>query len=452
MVTVEGLFTSSRRERRLSTALWSMTAQPAADDAARLTPTQLDGRTDAEIAEALVTVYWRPPRVVEPEPVVDHVSAGHDHARPRTDDGGYPMIKSARIHVRWTIEGNAEWLDYWPDGSTTDSDVLVPIDEIYPFPNRDDELQKTNWDRLVELSGNLYLRQGSSITTFVEIARDTEEPQSSRDDQLTERAMTLNRFVEAARDTASAVRPAIVEAITEGVGARRADLAWDTEVRDGLAIGPPNIPGPLELVVPDGGVEGLQLELPAPRLTTPSFVAILNTIEHWAVKVGQYPITFAKLGEDDLSNLLACTLALVFGVTEREVFCVRGRSDLYIPTRALYTLQGLPPPDGSVFIAEAKKNTGPGLAEDAWEDQLREYMPQTTRHSALLFYGNVRNAVAARDRIRDALLRRDDCEEDNDYPEAHYSVVRFDHSGLIASVAIVVINLRSGALEVEAGK
>ena len=43
-----------------------------------------------------------------------------------------------------------------------------------------------------------------------------------------------------------------------------------------------------------------------------------------------------ELEENDLSNLLACTLALVFGVAEREVFCVHGRTDVFISTRALW--------------------------------------------------------------------------------------------------------------------
>jgi hypothetical protein len=81
-----------------------------------------------------------------------------------------------------------------------------------------------------------------------------------------------------------------------------------------------------------------------PRLNPDIFGTILEVIEGHALTFERTPQTIAKLGEDDIRNLILATLngTLNLGVLG-EAFSKQGKTDIY-------TLV----PEGGIFIAECK--------------------------------------------------------------------------------------------------
>ena len=184
-----GLFLNLKRKTKpLTPAIRGELMVPAFRAASCLTQAELDGRGDAEIALSMMNTYWLPPSIGEA--IVSQPTEGERHSRQGGKGGGIPSVPSKRFEVRWEVEGNAEWLDYRPDNRMSEL-PLASVDEIYPPPDPQLEVEKADWNRLNRLSGNLYLRMGNDVASYVEVPRDISDPRRYRDDQVAERTRML---------------------------------------------------------------------------------------------------------------------------------------------------------------------------------------------------------------------------------------------------------------------
>ncbi|MEY2422849.1 MAG: hypothetical protein QOI95_2916 [Acidimicrobiaceae bacterium] len=367
--------------------------------------------------------------------------SGESHARPGDSQDSTIFVESRRFSLQWPIAGAAEWLDYWPDGA---DQSLVPVDRLLGEPDLENPEWKRDWNRRMGL-GKRFAREGSIVHSFVEVAAD--DPRAAREAREQEVSLEtelLERFMEAVRTSAELHRRDLLALIRPAVTARRRRLAWEHHLVEGLELRP--APSTLQLV--ETGVEPTDRDeafsLPSRRLDDPSVLALHRTIRHWSDKVEQYPTSFLALTEDDVSNLLAVTLALAFGVAEREVFCRGGKSDVYIPVAALRELAARPreSSDEVAFVAEAKKGSGPALANRA-KQQLDDYVPIRARHAALLFYVEAGRLDEAVDRILVSLRARNDYEGEDELDGSPYQILRFKQptTGMLTSVAIIFIHL-----------
>jgi hypothetical protein len=435
-----GLFRDLDREHHpLSQGLIQLVLKPALADTTQLSADDLSGRTNSDIAGALLADRWHPPSLGEPW-VGSHVP-GQGHARPGASPESTRYVESRRFPLEWQVEGCAEWLDYWPDGADLH---LGPVDRLDGEPDLTDQEWKRDWNRRVERADRRFVRDGPIIRGFVEIVRDDpRRPNEARDEEVDAEHALLSSYVAAVRQSAAHHRDGILEHLVTGVASRRATLAWEHELADGLQLRP----APSSLRLASAQTEGpaeSHFALPPRRLDDPSFLNLLNAIRHWVGKVQQYPASFQKLGEDDLSNLLAVSLALAFGVAEREVFCVTGKSDVFVPTAALRELAGQQAgtPDEFAFIAEAKKGSGPTLASDA-KTQLDGYIPARSRHAALIFYIEANDLAGAGGRILTSLRARTDYNSDEPFAGSPFPVLQFTHdkTGEPTSVAVIFVHL-----------
>jgi len=437
---VPGLFQALDREQRpLSNGLVQLVVRPALEQVSRLTRSDLEGRADDDITESLIGTWWCPASV---GPVaVGEGNNGREHARAGDAPGQTLLVESRRFPLQWAIHGSPEWLDWWPDGA---DDGLLAIDELLGELDPEDDEWRRDWNRRIELCTRRFVRDGSVVRGFVEIPRDHPgTPAETAAAAVEVENELLTRFVEALRRSAQHHYGNIAASIRDGVRERRARLAWQHELAEGLSLYP--APSLLALAEPDVADEGDDtVALPPARLEDPSVVALLSTIRCWADKVAQYPKSFLALGEDDLSNLLAVTLALTFGVAEREVFCRKGKTDIYVPVAAIRRLAGHDAGSSEeiAFVTEAKKGSGPALADEA-KAQLDGYVPVRSRHAALLFYVEAQDVGTVSDRILTSLRQRKDYLHDDRIEGSPFPILRFANSstGQESSVAIAFVHL-----------
>lgn len=132
---------------------------------------------------------------------------------------------------------------------------------------------------------------------------------------------------------------------------------------------PPVLPAPVELHVPHQA-----------RLSPASFERLQRTIRVWADAIERYPRSFAQLGEDRISDLLAATLKATLPAADREVFSRKGKSDILV--RADVLSDGAAPE--VVFIAESKWAKSTKLVQDALDPQLRGYLTVQDTSAVLL--------------------------------------------------------------------
>lgn len=228
-----GLFTDVRRLKPLSAALVGELLSPVAGQIARLDEENFKDRSDEAVVAQLLEAYWQPPMLGAV--TVEMAGQGAPHPRQR---GEKPttFVPSVRFSLRWEICGRAEWLDYWPDHGQ-DAVSLKAIDEIFLPPDLHREADRADWNRLSELSSNLYQRQGSAVTSFVEVPRSEEaDPQAIREQRVAERTQMLAGYLDAVLKTAAGVQEEAAARLRYLVERRRSDLRWQREVRQGLDI------------------------------------------------------------------------------------------------------------------------------------------------------------------------------------------------------------------------
>lgn len=405
----EGLFRDIRRSnaRLAKLGLDREVLEPSLSTVARLQQVDLDHRPDAEVAAAVVEAYWDPPRVGEVRrrqriPGQDHV------VRSDVDSAvGIPLRRSIRVPLEWEVTGNAHWLMWWPDDTTQE-----PVDVLFQPPDTTNDLDRAEWNRLVELSANLFLLTGSKVSSFVEVPVDPDgvvEVSAVVRRAVEDRDALLRGFVDAIKSTVTRERSRVLATVTEGVRRRRAELAWFNAIDDALTLIPESIE--LEVPVPTApAYAGPDQPTPdkldvLPQITETTFDAIVAHILGWRDKVEQYPATFAALGENPCSDVLAASLALSFKVAEREVFAYGGKTDIYVPLAALHPES----PDAHItyyFYAEAKMGTGSVLAERAWA-QAESYRVLRVRRAVLLFYVTAKDLTGAAERTVQAFRRHE---------------------------------------------
>ena len=190
----------------------------------------------AEIAVALVDAYWHPPRVgdVRRRPR----GYGHEHVERANVDpaAGITLQPSVRVPLEWEVTGNERWLMWWPDETTQE-----PVDAIFPRPETTSEHDRAEWNRLVELSTNLFLLTGSKVTSFVEVpvnpSPDADATAVVRR-AVEERDALLRGYVDAIEPTVTSERSRILTTVTEAVRYRRSELSWFAAVDDALTLIP----------------------------------------------------------------------------------------------------------------------------------------------------------------------------------------------------------------------
>jgi hypothetical protein len=323
---------------------------------------------------------------------------------------------------------------------------LEPTDELAGELDLGDPAAKANWNNLIDKAARRFQRDDGLIHGFVDVLEGTPgRPAEARDSAVASETTLLESFVDQIRLSGEALRSDLIERVAHAIGRRRQDLAWDRELSEGLDLLPS--PQTLQLAIEKAreSDEGRHpLELPKRRLTDPSFLALLDVVERWCAKIEQYPHSYVKLKEDDLSNLLAVTLALAFGLTEREVFTREGKSDIYVPIAAIRDIAGRhhEPEDGYAFVAEAKLGTGPRLATDAVE-QLEGYIPVRARLACLIFYVTAYDVAGAAERILDALRGRHDYVSDDTTKTTPFPLLRYRTatSAEPVTVAIAFVHL-----------
>ncbi len=390
----EGLFRAVRRDNAslARIGLNREVVEPALAVVQTYGPADLESRTDADVATAILAEFWHPPVLRELRRRGRR--RGHDHVdRSRLGSaGGIPLRQSTRVPLEWKVEGNAGWLRWWPDDTS-----LVPIDQTYPGPSTDDERDRTEWNRLVELQSNLFRLVGSTVTSFVEIPIELEgtiDPAVLIQEAITARDELIRGFAAAIGTTAARCRDDVEALVTSAVAARRTELAWYGAVDESLAL----IPEVIELYeapasdppTEDGRAKRLEV---LPELSEGSFDAIVQQILRWRDRVEMYPDSFGAITEDACSDVLAATLAMLFRVAEREVFVYGGKSDIYIPLAALHPDRA-DPRETFYFYAEAKKGTGAALARHAL-GQVERYRALRVRRAVMLFYVTAQDVVAA---------------------------------------------------------
>ncbi len=399
----EGLFRDVRRSnaRLAELGIDREVLEPSLAAVAALQQAQLDHRPDLEIAAAVVDAHWDPPRVGEVrrrsrEQGSDHVvRSGVDSA------SGRPLRRSVRVPVEWDVTGNPRWLMWWPDETTQD-----PVDVIFPPPDTTNDLDRAEWNRLVELSSNLFLLTDAKVTSFVEVPIDPDESIDAGTavrQAIEDRDTLLRGYVDAIEPTATRERSRVVATVADVVRRRRAELSWFDDIDEGLTLIPQSIDFEVESSTrPVSATEDRRTRDLAvlPQITTATFDAIVDHILRWRNKVEQYPSTFAALGENACSDVLAACLALTFKVAEREVFACGGKTDIYVPLAALHP-EIRDALTTYYFYAEAKMGTGSVLAKGAWA-QADSYRALRVRRAVLLFYVTAKDLVSAAERTLEA--------------------------------------------------
>lgn len=398
--------------------------------------------TDDELADQVLERVWRPPVLGELTILKPMAGAStYEAVSSEIAENAYTEHRSARIPLRWAISGIGEWLRLRPRS------VMVPAERYQDEESEGVDQWATERNRLKqqELADELFklANDESHILSFVDLPHSLEATQvaSERDRMIDLRSNELSELVDAVVAEATELRSAIRLSIKDSIEERRRSIEWGAALVDGLEfpepvrpkleVGEPAEPSPKEVSLPE-------------VLASPSFEQILRTIDAWREKIEQYPKTFSNLTEDDLSNLLAVSLACAYGIAEREVFTVGGRSDVRIPVAAVYRLKGLTPPDteDSAFVAEAKRDSGENLADQA-KNQLDGYLPEGTRRAALIFYVNGVNHVARKQGILDGLRGRPDYLNDclADEYDVPFEILRFSAGESVLEVAVVYVRL-----------
>lgn len=414
--------------------------EPSLRAVATLQQADLDHRPDAEVAAAVVEAYWDPPRVGEVRR--RQRERGHDHVvRSGMDSGvGIAFRQSIRVPLEWDVAGNARWLMWWPDDTTQE-----PVDMMFAPPDTTSDLDRAEWNRLVELSANLFLLTGSKVSSFIEVPVNPDDVAAGSTvvrRSVEDRDTLLRGYVDAIEPTATRERSRVLAVVTEAVRLRRAELAWFNAADEALTLIPESIE--FEVAVPTepsgaGPDQATQHLDVLPQITETTFDAILDHILRWRDKIEQYPATFAALGENPCSDVLAASLALSFRVAEREVFAYGGKTDIYVPLRALHPES----PDALTtyyFYAEAKMGTGSVLAERAWA-QAESYRVLRVRRAVLLFYVTAKDLIGAADRTLQAFRGHEVWNEvGTDLPPMVYRFVA-DRDGLgLLEVTVIFIH------------
>lgn len=143
--------------------------QPALADIATLTEDDLDGRSDEDVAAAVLDRYWQPP-TIGPCNVVGHRRDGQEWF-PGETPGEKVGIETYRFNLEWPVEGDATWLDCWPAKLNGEA---IPYEPPEPFPDLQDggELVRSNWNRLTARSTARFLHGGGVIVGHATVRRD----------------------------------------------------------------------------------------------------------------------------------------------------------------------------------------------------------------------------------------------------------------------------------------
>jgi hypothetical protein len=133
----------------------------------------------------------------------------------------------------------------------------------------------------------------------------------------------------------------------------------------------------------DGGITTVHSVVALPVAVAPrTFDDLVRICRQWVDSAQQFPSTYARLKEDDITSIVVTALNLVFDTAQREVFVGEGKSDIYVEAvRGDRTRKA--------YVGEAKIWTGRGKVEEHLNQILR-YAPSHIRQVMLLYYVHAR--------------------------------------------------------------
>jgi hypothetical protein len=195
----------------------------------RLKLGDFEGESDEKILIRLTRSLWQPPS--SEGPTVQPIVPGPDHLA-SLNQGVRTYTRSMRVPLVWKIEGAANWLDYWPDAA---DGGLTPTDLLLPEPSLDDEAAKAEWNRLVQVVYNRFVREADQVLGFVDIlASDMRRPAEARQEEVDAEDALFQSYLERVRTAAELNRADIDFRILGAIRDRRANLEWKRNLQEGL--------------------------------------------------------------------------------------------------------------------------------------------------------------------------------------------------------------------------
>ncbi len=130
----------------------------------------------------------------------------------------------------------------------------------------------------------------------------------------------------------------------------------------------------------------------APRMDRETFQTILAVIDGQGISYERTPVTVAKLGEEDIRNLILGALNGAFNLDATgETFSKRGKTDIRLNV-----------PEGGIFIAEAKMWGGPKTVSEALE-QILGYLTWRDAYGVVLLFSRNKGFSKVRADIPEAI-------------------------------------------------
>jgi hypothetical protein len=376
----------------------------------------------------------------------------------REPNGTY---ESATRHwAAFEIDGDVEALTYWPDAHPTlpasdeapsataaltvdNSDdawqIGYPSDSVPPmlytsvYLTVDEEAARVNL-----LS--MFTDRRSRITPIVEaIAAQANEFNDELDNRIRERLEGMrDEFRDREEITASLEFPYkwLAEPLAldfDAASARGEDMDTPADVAPEMLSSEGN-PDVVPAETPS--TAGLTMLVPS-RLAERTFEQVQQIIRIWANGVERYPRSFARLKEDQLSDLLAATLNATTPGANREVYSHSGKSDIYVRADVLGEGRG---PE-KVLIIEAKWATSMTVVQEALDPQLFGYLTVKDTAAVLLVLIAQHDFDKKRGTVLEWLRAVEGFEEAEDSAVADWPILRFTRNERTVRVCVAMVHL-----------
>jgi hypothetical protein len=328
----------------------------------------LCGRSDADIAISLTSSCFESVQLCSRSPERSEAVHGLGQRVDREE------IYSKLIVLTWAVSGPSEWLVHWPWKAQNQPEEFRDIDRRHA--RFDNEFRA--------LPREPFTTEPGLVHSFIEVFEDEvlgETFPAEGHRRIEERCESLQTYLTAHAAAVDACAARLRVHVTAAVANRRRDLRFTSAVNEGLELKIVPLPIP-EITLVENAVG-----LPAFCLNDTSFVSIVSVIDFWSRKIEQGAKYLRPLSENGLSAVLCSVLEVAIGMAMHDVFVYNGSADVVVPARRLAELNGveLPHDQPDLFIAEAKKGSGPELASKA-KDQLDNYLGRRISAGCLLFY------------------------------------------------------------------
>lgn len=373
------MFTDTTKKRRpLRTLLerWSSTAWQNADVFPRRTFLQLDN--EAIVRDLMQDWVRAAKRLARPD--VPNICNRPRRTNRRNDTSISPQYW--RWTARYSLIGNLELLDFWPeqlDREPCESDL-----DFEPAP------------RFVWLRA-----QDSSPIAYIDIPRET-DPRglTTPSEQIFEATEFIDAAISASNAEMIDFEQDLLRSLREKVSIAREE--YDVIAQNNAAtielirLRLPTLkfePLPevaVQVEQPDSpeGKSTASTDIELVRLVHTSFKAVVDVCEQWGISAQSYATVYNRLDEDAITSLLVTTLNVAFESARRETFELSGKTDLYVE---VFDEGGLK----KAYIGEAKIWRGQSRVEKDLR-QLLGNAPTHIREVLLLFYVRARGIEAVK--------------------------------------------------------